>query len=78
MRSYTYQYHSNYGSDEILDQELKIEQATLSNDRMNVSLKVKGLRPLFVHELQAVGIRSADGEKLLHPNAYYTLNRIPK
>jgi hypothetical protein len=30
-----------------------------------------------VHELAAKGVRSADGLPLLHPDAYYTLNRIP-
>jgi glucose/arabinose dehydrogenase len=78
LRSYTYQYHSSYGSDDILSQELVVDRVTVSEDRLRMSFQVKGLRPLFVHELSASGIRSADGESLLHPSAYYTLNRIPK
>ena len=31
-----------------------------------------------VHHLVSGGVRSKDGLPLLHPNAYYTLNEIPK
>ncbi len=78
MNSYTYLYHETYGSDEIQKQDLTIEEATLSEDGRRVRLKVSGLRELFVHELSADGVQSAAGENLLHPDAYYTLNRIPK
>ncbi len=78
LSSYTYEYHATYGSDEIQTQSLAIQSATVSEDGKSVRLKVTGLRPLFVHELVARGVRSADGEALLHPDAYYTLNRIPK
>lgn len=77
MNSYTYLYHSTYGSDEIQRADLEILAATVSDDGLRVSLRIKGLRELFVHELLAAGIRSRDGEPLLHPHAYYTLNRIP-
>jgi len=77
MSSYTYNYHSTYGSDEILTQQLAIESATVSDDRMSVVLKVSELRELFVHELRISGLRSSEGEPLLHSAAYYTLNRIP-
>jgi hypothetical protein len=43
-----------------------------------VRLKINGLRPLYIHELHADGLRSASGEALDHADAYYTLNRIPK
>ena len=78
MKSYTYLYHGTYGSDEIQNQTLTIREAKVSSDGKRVLLKVEGLRELFVHELEAKGIRSQSGESLLHPEAYYTLNRIPK
>jgi len=31
-----------------------------------------------VHEIRATGVRSARGAALAHPDAYYTLNRIPR
>ena len=55
-----------------------IRKAEVSEDGMRIRLTVDGLRELFVHELVASGIRSRDGEPLLHPYAWYTLNRIPR
>ncbi len=75
--SHTYLYHSTYGSDEIQKKPLAIEKATVSDDGLRVRLKVAGLRELFVHELVASGLRNRNGEPLLHPHAWYTLNRIP-
>ncbi len=77
ISSHTYTYHETYGSDEIDKRTLQIENAVVSDDRLRVQLRVNGLREHFVHELVAKGIRSKEGESLLHPNAYYTLNRIP-
>ncbi len=78
MKSYTYLYQSAYGSDEIQTQTPKVTQAIVAEDRMKVRLVVEGLRELYVHELDAAGVRSAAAEPLLHHDAYYTLNRIPK
>jgi hypothetical protein len=77
MNSYTYLYQSSYGSDEIQKQDLVITKATVADDGLSVRLAMTGLRERFVHELAAAGVRSLDGEPLLHPFAYYTLNRIP-
>ncbi len=78
LKSYTFLYSSAYGSPEIENRELKISHVTVEADRRRVRLKVDDLRPLYVHELQANGVRSAAGEALEHPDAYYTLNRIPR
>jgi hypothetical protein len=78
MRSYTYLFHSTYGSDEIQDRELPIRSAMVSEDGLRVKLQVDDLREFFVHELVASGVRDTDNEPLLHGDAYYTLNRIPK
>ncbi|MEO9594388.1 DUF7133 domain-containing protein [Rhodopirellula bahusiensis] len=78
MSSHTYLYQSSYGSDEVLGRELTIEEAIVSEDGLRVRLKVDGLRELFVHELNAHGIRDAAGNSLLHRKAFYTLNRIPR
>lgn len=77
LSSHTYLYHSTYGSDEIQKQQLQADQAIVSEDGLRVRLKIDGLRELFVHELIALNVRSRDGEPLLHPHAWYTLNRIP-
>lgn len=78
LKSYTYFYSSAYGSAEIDVRPLMITTATVSSDRRRVRLQVEGLRELYVHELRAEGVRSATGAPLAHPDAYYTLNRIPR
>ncbi len=77
LSSYTYLYHSTYGSDEIQRRELEITAVEVSEDGMRVRLTVSGLRKYFVHELVAHGLRDEAGFPLLHANAYYTLNAIP-
>jgi hypothetical protein len=78
MKSYTYFYSSAYGSDEIDVQEPLIVQAKLGKDQHTVRITVEGLRPLYVHELRATGVKSVPGKNLEYADAYYTLNRIPQ
>ncbi len=77
LKSYTYLYSGAYGSAEIDVQPLPVTGASVSADRHRVRLRTEGLRALYVHELRAAGVRSAAGAALAHPDAYYTLNRIP-
>ena len=77
MSSFTYEYSSRYGGEEILAKEHSIASVELGQDGKTVRLRIEGLRPLHVHELRTKGIRSADGDGLTHPRAWYTLNRIP-
>ena len=78
LKSYTYLYSSAYGSAEIDVRPVPITSVTVSADRRRVRLKAGGLRELYVHELRAGGVRSAAGVPLEYPDAYYTLNRIPR
>ena len=78
MKNYTLFYSSAYGSDEIQAAPNGIISAKVASDGLSVHLKVDGRRELYIHELQADGLRSAGGEVLDHADAYYTLNRIPK
>jgi hypothetical protein len=41
-------------------------------------LRVKELRAGYVYELRCPSLRSVSGQPLLHPDAYYTLNRVPR
>lgn len=77
MSSYTWHYHLKYGSDEIDVQDHAITEIAAAPDALSVNVTVEGLRPLYLHELHAPGVRSAAGAPLLHPTAYYTLNAIP-
>lgn len=78
LQSFTYHYWSNYGSPEMDRRAEKVLAVSLSPDGMKASLHVTGFRPGRVYELHLEGIKSRDGDSVLHPEAYYTLNEIPK
>lgn len=78
VKSFTYLHHSRYGSDEVDRRTLEVAAAAPSADGTSVRLFVKGLREAYVHEVGAPGVRSREGIPLLHPIAFYTLNRIPR
>jgi len=74
MKTYTYIYRAEYGSPEVDQTTPKITKVEVGKDRKSVRLYVDGLQEGHIHDLTAAGIRSADGEPLLHSQAYYTLN----
>ena len=78
LSSYTYQYSSAYGGDEIDKRELAITSVEPGKNGKSVRLRVDGLRRYYVHELTATGITSRAGVLLDYPKAYYTLNVIPR
>ena len=77
LTSWTYFYGPQYGSPEIEKKHPTVRTATVAPDALSVRLVVDGLRQGYVHELELPGVQSADGEPLLHPEGFYTLNRIP-
>lgn len=78
LDTFTYIYREQYGSPEVDAGKGTVRSANVSADGMSVELEVDGLRVGHIHELHAVGVRSKEGEKLLHSNAYYTLNKLKK
>jgi glucose/arabinose dehydrogenase len=77
MKTFTYIYQASYGSPEVEATTPKITRAIVGADSRSVRLVVEGLQPGHIHDLNAAGVRSAEGQPLLHPQAYYTLNYIP-
>lgn len=76
MSTYTYEYRAQYGSPEVDATQPTITSATVSDDLNSVRLVVDGLQLGHIHELHADGVLSKDGNGLLHPEAYYTLNKL--
>ncbi|HAM72741.1 MAG TPA: hypothetical protein DCM86_13955 [Verrucomicrobiales bacterium] len=74
IETYTYIYQSNYGSPEVDKTTPTITGITVAPDGRSLRLKIDGLQEGHVHELHLPGVRSAQGQPLLHPAAYYTLN----
>jgi hypothetical protein len=77
MKTFTYIYQASYGSPEVDQTTPKITKAAVGKDHKSVRLWVNGLQIGHVHDLALAGVRSAEGQPLLHPQAYYTLNYIP-
>ena len=50
----------------------------VSEDGLQVDLVVAGRVPGHVHEFHLPQMRSEQNEPLLHADAYYTLNEIPR
>jgi hypothetical protein len=74
LRSFTYLYHSPYGSAEVDEAEPPVTAVTVSDDGLSIELTVEGLREGYVHELPLPDdVRAADGREPLHALAYYTL-----
>ena len=84
MITYTYIFQAAYGSPEVDHTTPQIDRVEVAKDKKSVRLFLKGadggtgLQAGHVHELHAAGVTSAEGQPLLHKEAYYTLNYIPK
>ncbi|MFU7561714.1 hypothetical protein [Stieleria sp. JC731] len=76
LKTYTYEYRSQYGSPEVDHTTPTIKSASVSEDGMRVRLVVDGLQRGHVHELISSGVRNKSGNGLLHEQAYYTLNYL--
>jgi hypothetical protein len=78
VSSFTYVYKSDYGCPETDTRFEAVGKATLSADGKTLSVPVAGLRKGRVYEIRVPELTDADGEKVLHPEAYYTLNELVK
>jgi len=78
METYTYIYQASYGSPEVDKTTPVIKSAMVSKSARSVRLIVDGIEEGHVHELHLPGVKSASGQALLHPAAYYTMNYVPE
>ena len=78
VTSYTYPYQSKYGGEPIDSKTHTVKVDGLDTTWQSVQLTLDEMRPGYVYELQASGIRNTQGQPLLHSASYYTLNRVPE
>ncbi len=78
VESFTYKYHSTYGSEPINIASHTVRTAVVSEDGREVRLVLDGLREGYIYSVAAQGLRSIDGLPLLHTTAFYTVNRAPE
>lgn len=78
ITDFTYRYHHLYGSPAINTEKRSVYKVEVSQDGMQVRIYVEGLRPGYVNEIKASGIRNRQNQPLLHPTGYYTINELPE
>jgi hypothetical protein len=78
VSSFTYAYLSQYGCPETDTRAEPVGTARLSRDGKTLSVPVSTLKKGRVYELRLDGLKTRDGEPVLHPEAYYTLNELVK
>ena len=78
MEAFTYVYAKKYGSPEVDKVVPDVMVTAISDDGKSVTIDVEPMTKGHVHALKIPGIKNAAGQGLLHPEAYYTLNEIPK
>jgi cytochrome c551/c552 len=77
VESYIYKYHPVYGSPPVNNGKCAVTGVKLAADGMKARITVQNLRPAYIHNITINGVRDGQGNPLLHPTAYYTLNNIP-
>ena len=78
VRSYTYVYFSSYGCPEVDSKAEEVGKLTLSDDGKKLTFPVSGLKPGRVYEIRLTGVKSKEGDPVLHPECWYTLNELRK
>jgi hypothetical protein len=77
LSSFTHPYQAAYGGPEIEKQQLKVNSVAVAEDGKSARISVEELKKGFVYEFDLVKLLSRDQERLLHRQAYYTVNEIP-
>lgn len=76
VRHFGLRYWATYGSPHVSNTPVRPTAARVSADGKTVTLKLPSLTPERIYELNARGLASASGTPLVHPTAWYTLNRL--
>ncbi len=80
VKRYHYLYTGNYGSPQADEAAVPVAQAELSADRtaITLTLPVETYPIGMVYEINLGKLTAADGEPMLHNEAWYTVHKIPK
>ncbi len=79
ISSFDYLYHMEYGSPLIDQEDASIEKIIVAQDGLKARLILKEpMRAGYIYQVRVDGIRSTEGQPILHPEAYYSLNQIPE
>ena len=78
VTTFTHIYHAGYGGPEVDQTTPEVKSVKLSADGLMATIELSELKLGHVHEFDLGVLRSRDKDDLLHRNAYYTVNAVPK
>lgn len=78
IKTFTHEYHAGYGGPEIDATAPAVKSVVVSEDGMSATIVLDAMIRGHVHSFDLGALRSRDHEELLHRNAYYTVNEVPK
>jgi mono/diheme cytochrome c family protein len=73
---FRFYYHSKYGSPWVDEARVPIRAVRAAADGRSAEVVLDELKPGFVYEMSVPTLRTAAGEPLANPLAYYTANRL--
>nr|WP_295921926.1 hypothetical protein [uncultured Dyadobacter sp.] len=76
FRSYFYEYHKAYGSDQFDVKPVPVTEIRVSGDSRKVYVSLQQLQEGYIYELTLDNIKAADGKPLAHSIICYTANRL--
>lgn len=77
LGTFTHPYHAAYGGPEIDRTEPSVRSVTLSEDGLSARVVLDEVTRGHVYEFDLGMLRSRDQDRLLHADAYYTVNEVP-
>jgi hypothetical protein len=80
VKRYHYLYSGNYGSPQANEQMVALQNVEVSADRKSITLSLPvETHPIgMVYEINLGKLNDADGNNLVHNEAWYTVHQIPK
>ena len=76
--AFTHNYHSGYGGPEVDLTDSVVESVELAASGLSATIVLRKLKIGYVHEFDLGALRDRNKGELLHHNAYYTVNEVPK
>jgi azurin len=77
VAGFNYLWHKEYGSAPSNRAGCPVRKVVVAPDGLSVRIATICMREGYIHEIKAAGLHATNGDTLLHPIAYYTLNRFP-
>lgn len=77
ITTFTHPYHGGYGGPEIEQTKPLVTSVEISEDGMSATVALDTLIRGHVYNFDLNSLRARDNDRLLHRNAYYTVNEIP-